>query len=334
MGIEIVSLDKSERDTWDDYVSRSELGTFFHRYDVLKTIERHSNGELYTLVGYKGQEPVGIFPAYKIRKGGISTVFSPPPRLGLMFMGPATLANPQLKQRKRERQRQNFVEGCLTWFEEHVSPSYFRFSMPVAYTDVRPFEWNGYETTPRYTYRLDLTREIDVIEQSFSKSLRRYLDPDDDDHFQIEEAGSDGIRFIHEHVKARYQEQGKSYSVPLDYLLELYDTLPDGGVRPYVATVDGERASGILVLEGESTIYFSEGGGKPDVEMPINDLLHWQIIQSAKNRGIETYDMYGANTARICEYKSKFNPELQVYYSAKKGSMLMESAAKLYERFI
>lgn len=332
MSIDVTALE-DERETWNGYVDRSDTGSFFHRYELLQAAARHSSATLHPLVGYKGQEPVGVFPAFEIRKGGVSTVFSPPPRLGLMFQGPATIENPQLKQRKLERQRKRFIEGCLDWLEDRVDPRYYRICTPVGHDDPRPFTWNEYETSPRYTYRLDIDQEPEAIKRSFSKSLRRYLDPDDEERFTIEEGGEEGIRFIHEQVRARYDAQDKTYTVPLDFLLDLYETLPDGSVRPYVATVDGERASGILLYEDDSTCYYSEGGGKPDVDFPINDLLHWEIIRRARERGVTTYDLYGANTPRICEYKSKFNPELQPYYEAEKGSMLMETAAKLYKRY-
>lgn len=333
MSIEITTLDAADREQWNEYVHRSPAGTFFHRYDILEVIERHADARLYPLIGYKGQEPVGVFPVFEIRKAGIATVFSPPPGLGLPFLGPAHLNEDGLKRRKLERRRKRFVEGCLEWIDEESGPRYARICTTVAYDDPRPFGWNGYDTTPLHTYLLDIGREEERIKRSFSKSLRRYLDPDEADRFVIEEGGPDDIRFVHEQIRSRYEAQGRRYRVPLEYLVDLFETLPDGRVRPYVAEVDGDRASGIIVFEGRSTIYFSEGGGKPDVEFPINDLLHWRIIRDAKNRGIETYDLHGAESPRISEYKAKFNPELCTYYELEKGTLLMNVVSSLYEKY-
>ncbi|WP_207589619.1 GNAT family N-acetyltransferase [Halomontanus rarus] len=335
MTIEIDTIDASEREQWNEYVDQSAAGTFFHRYDVLEVIERHASAELYTLVGYKGQEPVGIFPIFEIRKGGISTAFSPPPGLGLPFLGPAHLNENKLKRRKLEKRRKRFIEGCLEWLNEASGPRYTRICTSTAYDDPRPFSWNDYDTTPLHTYLLDINRDEEQIKSSFSKSLRRYLDPDDDEaaRFSIEEGGTDAIRFIHDQIQSRYEAQGRQYRVPLEFLIELFDTLPDGHVRPYVGTVDDERTSGIIIFEGRSTIYYSEGGGKPDIQFPINDLLHWRIIRDAVDRGIETYDLHGAESPRISEYKSKFNPELQTYYELEKGTPLMNVVSNLYKRY-
>ncbi|ELY45809.1 lipid II:glycine glycyltransferase FemX [Natronorubrum tibetense] len=333
MSIDIDTLEPTEREQWDDYVEQSPMGTFFHRYDVLEVIERHASAELHPLVGYKGQEPVGIFPVFEIRKGGVSTAFSPPPGLGLPFLGPAHLNENKLKRRKLEQRRKRFVDGCLEWIDEVSGPRYTRICTSVTYDDPRPFSWNDYDTRPLHTYLLDLDRDEEQLKRSFSKSLRRYLDPDDSDRFSIEEGGTDAIGFIHEQIRSRYEAQGRRYRVPLEFLTDLFESLPDGRVRPYVADVDGERASGIIVFEGQSTIYYSEGGGKPDVEYPINDLLHWRIIRDAKDRGVETYDLHGADSPRICEYKSKFNPDLGTYYELENGTPLMNVVSNLYQKY-
>lgn len=335
MTIEIDTVDQSDRAEWNGYVDRSTAGTFFHRYDVLEVLERHASAELYPLVGYKGQEPVGIFPIFEVRKGGISTAFSPPPGLGVPFLGPAHLNERKLKRRKLERRRKRFIEGCLEWVDEQAGPRYTRICTPVGYDDPRPFSWNDYDTTPIHTYLLDIERDEQELKGSFSKSLRRYLDPDDDDaeRFSIDEGGTDGIRFIHDQIRSRYEAQGRRYRVPLEFLTELFETLPDGRVRPYVAEVDDERASGIVIFEGDSTIYYSEGGGKPDLQFPINDLLHWRIIRDARARGIGTYDLHGAESPRISEYKAKFNPELRSYYELEKGTTLMNAVARLYKKY-
>lgn len=334
MSIEINTLDSDDRERWNELVERAPSASLFHHYDVLEVIERHASARLHPLVGYKGQEPVGVFPIFEIRRAGIGTAFSPPPGLGILSLGPLHLNEQKLKQRKLEKRRKRFVEGCLEWVDEEVSPRYSRFSTPIEYGDVRPFSWNDFDATPLYTYFLDIDRPEEELKRSFSKSLRRYLDPDDPERYDISTLGTDGIRFIYEQTRARYEAQDKRLRVPLDYVIDLFETVPNGRIHPYVATVDGERASGILVLEGQSTIYYSIGGGKPDIEYPINDLLHWRIIRDARERGAETYDLHGADSPRISEYKAKFNPELRAYYDLERGSLDMKLVSQLYKSFI
>ncbi|WP_252698790.1 GNAT family N-acetyltransferase [Natronosalvus vescus] len=320
-----------EADEWDRYIDRSPTGTIFHLHDFLETVDKHVNGTVIRLIGYNGQEPIGVIPFVEIKKFGISTAFSPAPRMGLPYQGPILLGNPSPKRRKQEKQHKRFIENSLTWLDNEIGPSYVYMRTHPAYDDPRPFAWNGFTLTPRYTYCIDVTRDIDEIKMSFSKSLRRYLDPDED-QYRIEEQGEDGIRFIYQQTRDRYEAQDKTYAVKEDFLLDLYNIFPDGWVRPYVGIVNDERVAGILIFDDGETIYFQEGGAIPDVDFPINDILHWHIIKEAKKRGVKAYDLHGANTPRLCKYKSKFNPELEQYYGIEKGTRFMNIISEGYKK--
>lgn len=330
MSVDVSRFD-DDRETWDRYVNQSPQGSIFHRYDVIEIFENLSGGEFHLLIGHKGQEPVGLFPVLELRKLGMSMTFSPPPRMGIPYQGPIHLNVTKLKQRKRERRMEQFVEGCLEWCERELEPRYTHVRTQTRYEDPRPFMWNEFSTNPRYTYHLDISRDPDEVKTSFSKSLRRYLDPDEN-RFEIELQGADGIRFVHQQMTARYNEQGLNYVVPLDLLLDLYSNLPEDAVRPYICLVDGEREGGIVVLRDSDTVYFQEGGGAPDVDYPINDLLHWRIIEDAHDVGLSRYDLAGANDPRLCSYKSKFNPELTQYFTFEKGTPLMNMAVSAYKK--
>lgn len=329
MSIEVEFFD-SDGDEWNDLVDRSSQGSLFHRHEFLNVVENNCDGDLHRLVGYKGNEPVGLFPLYDLTKAGLTAAFSPPPRMGIGFQGPILLNHEKLSQRKFERRHRRFITGCVERIEDEVDPRYYRFLTTSRYDDPRPLAWNDFEITPQYTYILDISGETDELKKSFSKSLRRYLDPDDLDRIDIEEEGIEGIRFIYEQISARYEAQGRTYSVPLEYLIELYRDLPDGHVRPYVGRVDGDRAGGIIILEDDDTVYFSEGGGKPDVDVPVNDILHWEIIKDSKRRDVRYYDLYGANIPRLCKYKAKFNPEMVTYFEAERSRPLMKVLSKAY----
>ena len=331
MSVEIDTFDEADAEEWDHIVRRADNGTVFHEYEMLRAMERHSSSSLHALVGYKGQEAVGVLPVYEIRKGGVGTAFSPPPRLGIPYLGPLHICDQPLKQRKLERRKRRFVEGCLEWIDAEIGSRYYHLVTVVDYDDPRPFTWNEYDVTPYHTYTIDIDRPESDLLDSFSRDLRSSI-RSDEGRCRIEDRGEAGIEFIHEQVNSRYEAQDRTYTVPLEFLLECYRTLPDGSVRAYVGEVDDEWVSGILVFEDDSTVYYSEGGGKPDVDFPINEFLHWHIIQRARANDVETYDLCGANTPRICGYKSKFNPDLRTNYEIEDGTLLLRAASSLYRR--
>jgi hypothetical protein len=134
------------------------------------------------------------------------------------------------------------------------------------------------------------------------------------------------LEAIIDRVRERHEEQDTPYFIDDEYISRLYTSFPDGQVKPYTCyTADGEMAGGIVAIEHDDTVYRWQGGTKVDVEIPVNDLLDWHIMEDAKSRGIERYDLVGANQRRICRYKSKFAPDLAAYHGARKRSTRAEA---------
>ncbi|MDG5761821.1 GNAT family N-acetyltransferase [Natronococcus sp. A-GB1] len=321
----------ADGDEWNELLDRMTAASVFHRSSVLNVLADHSAGTVHRLVGYKGREPIGVFPVFELAKAGVTAAFSPPPRLGVPFQGPVLFDQNGLKQRKRERRNRRFIDACLEWIDDAFAPRYVRVCTTPGYEDVRPFEWASYTATPRYTYTIDLTPDPDAIKRSFSRTPRKNIESNDAD-LEITNGSAEEIRFIHDQIRSRYETQGKRYTVPLEFLLDLREATPPRTVRTYVGRIDDEPTAGLITLEDENTVYFSEGGGKPDADVSCNDHLHWRVIRDAKARRLSRYDLQGANVPRICEYKAKFNPRLRSYYELERGTPLMRLASACYRR--
>lgn len=331
MSIEVRRADEDDLASWDDHVDASPQGTVFHRLDWLGVIERHSGATLHPLVGYKGQEPVGVFPVFELSKGPVRTVFSPPPGQGVPNLGPALLNYRKLKQRKVEKLNRGFVDGCLDWIEREISPSYIRVLTPTDYHDPRPFHWREFDVTPRYTYEIDVSAPPEEVLDRFASTPRRNIRKQNG-RCSVRRAEADGAEFVIQQVRDRYEAQGESFSIGPEYVRDLHRSLPDDLLRVYIGEVDSEPASGIIAPVDDDTVYFWQGGVRTDVDLPVNDCIHWEIISDAGERGREQYDLVGANTPRICKYKAKFNPELASYYELEKGTRLMDLVSDVYRR--
>ncbi|MFC7115375.1 hypothetical protein ACFQH2_11060 [Natronoarchaeum sp. GCM10025703] len=79
MSVEIELYDGDDRERWNRHVDQSPQSTPFHRYEALEVLADASGTELYPMVGYKGQEPVGLLPVFVLSKGPVAAAFSPPP---------------------------------------------------------------------------------------------------------------------------------------------------------------------------------------------------------------------------------------------------------------
>ncbi|ELY87308.1 hypothetical protein C483_18493 [Natrialba hulunbeirensis JCM 10989] len=335
MSIDVRVATEDDRERWNDYVRRSPQGTLCHELEALSVQADHSGSTLHPLIGFKGQEPVGLFPVFELKKQFVTTVFSPPPHIRVPYLGPAFLNMGKLKQRKRERRRQRFMDGCLEWIQSELSPRYAHIRTSTGVEDARPFKWNEFDATPEYTYAVDLTRDREDLLMSFSSDARSNITnaDEDEDNYEVTVGDSEEIALIHEQVKHRYESQDISFGVPLEFVQDLADRTATGAVRPYTLCVDGEFVGGILALEyGDRTGRWMGGvRTDADVDVPTNDLLDWAIMEDGMERGLETYDLVGADTRRINRYKAKFNPELETYYSLEYGSWGMKTVASLYD---
>lgn len=332
MSIDVSKATDDELETWNRYVDRSPHTNPFHRRGSLAVLADHADADLHPLIGFKGQEPVGIFPVFEVERMGISTVFSPPPGLLIPYLGPALLNIEKLKQRKRERRHERFIDGCFEWMEEELDPRYVHVRSDFRYTDLRPLEWNGMDASLGHTYTVDLTVGEDELLERFSSDARSNVKDGTGENCTIEESGENAIRRIITQVYRRYEAQDKSYGVTPGFVLDLEERLPEGCVRAYVCRVDGRFAGGMITLEDGDTIYRWQGGAKHDADVPVNDLIDWHIMREAMERGIDEYDLVGADARRLNRYKAKFNPELRTYHEAEHASPAMRLVREAYTR--
>jgi CelD/BcsL family acetyltransferase involved in cellulose biosynthesis len=314
---------------WNARIAASPHGTVFHREECLAAVADHTDADLHRLVGYRGGRPVGVLPVFEYSKGPATAAFSPPPGMGLPNLGPALVAHdgpPGGSVGDR------FVAACWQWIRDELHPGYVHVRTADGFTDLDPLHCrDGVDVTPQFTYVLDLTPDRDALLRSFSSDARSNV-RDADDRIRVREAGPDAIDRVVAQLETRYAEQGMTYPVDAAFARDLYRRLPDGWVRPYEVTVDGDYAGGLVVLDDGDTVYRWQGGAKPDADLPVNDRLDWHVIERALDRGRSRYDFVGANTAGLCEYKAKFNPTLTTYYRVERSTRSMRVVADLYRR--
>jgi len=334
-GIEVGPGADAPTTDWDALVERSPHGAVFHRRAFLEVVADHTGATLHPLVGYKGQEPVGLFPVFELTRNLVTAAFSPPPGVEMSTLGPAMLGLDGVKRRRAEKRTHRFVKGCLDWVEDSLAPSYVNVRTHPRYADHRPFTWNEFDLTPRYTYVVDLRPGPEEVMAAFSSDARSNVRRTDDEAYTIDEAGPGTIDRIVDHLERRHEDRGVDYALDSSFLHRVADALPDGSFRTYVCRVDGSYAGGMIALDDGTTVYRWQGGARPlrDVSVPVNDLLDWRVMADAMDRGRDRYDLVGANTRELCEYKSKFGPELRTYVESERGTRTMRLVSDLYRRF-
>ena len=321
---------RQEPGDWDDVVDQSTTSTPFHRADVLETIAEYSDATAHWYVGYKGQEPVGVFPIFELQKGPISTAFSPPPDLKITYLGPATCNAEKLSQRKRERRNRRFVEGCLDDLEDVVAPKFVNVRTSPRLGDPRPFIWNDYDTTPRYTYVVDLERDPEDLLMAFSSDARKNVRTDvpHECYAADPETSAEIVR----RIQRRHAEQDVDFGVPPAFVEALHERVPDDAFRTYVCEYEGSLVGGLVVLSDDDAAYRWLSWADHDADLPAADLLDWRAMEDAIAAGCSAYDLVGANDPRLSRFKAKFAPELRGYHALQYGTRGMTTAAGLYDK--
>ncbi|RLM54039.1 GNAT family N-acetyltransferase [Halobellus sp. Atlit-31R] len=327
MNVEVRPVD----DEWNALLDQTTKATPFHRRATLDVFATHTDTTLHPLVGYKGQEPVGLLPVFELQKGPVTAAFSPPPGRKISYLGPIFLSDSSAKQRRREKTHRRFVERAMEWLDEELAPRYVNIRTPPSYEDPRPFLWADFDPRPRYTYQVDLDRSPDEILQAASSDLRSNVRNADDESYRITAAGSDGMHRVVEHAHERHAEQNVYYGVTTPFVRDLARALPDR-MDSYVCTVDGEFVGGTIVLFGDDTLYRWQSVVDFAASVPAQDLLDWHVIRQGVERGYGRYDLVGANDERLCEYKAKFAPDVATYYELERSGVAMTLAAEMYRR--
>ena len=124
-------------------------------------------------------------------------------------------------------------------------------------------------------------------------------------------------------LEDRYSQQGLRTPLPKGYL-----TLLRAALGPDLVLLVGKRAgefvggAALVRLRDRMALWQGTLRGPPGV--PVNDFLVWESIRYARAHGCTEFELMGANTRRLTEFKSKFNPELKPYLELRRLSILAE----------
>lgn len=325
-------------DEWGDALPASGFEVF-HLPSALEVIDDHTNGECRLYAAKKGQETIGLLPLFLQERRVGQVALSPPPGLSIPRLGPLLMPNSP-KRRKREQLNETLGEAVLEDVGADESTSLFRMGCPLGYSDPRPYVWNELSVQPKFTYVVDIA-DCDSFEElmtGFSKSLRNKMRRLPDLDVTIQDEHRNGALRIYEEVADRYREQDESPPVSRLFVDDLVTALDDR-YRAYVARDGNENyLGGILTLYSNDMVYFWQGGVRNSYDgVSVNTLLHRRILEDTiTDPELETvsgYDLVGANTRRLCEYKAKFCGDLESYYVVESDSVGMTAAKAAYRVF-
>ena len=331
--MQIRVLSDKDASLWNAIVDGSPQGTIFHKWEWLKIAEKHSGSRLYPLIGLEGDEPVGIFPLFHLRKWLLSMVFSPPFGCAVPTLGPIIMDYDKIKQHKLEHTYREFQKQVDDFMHKELHPNYVSIITSPGLLDARPFMWSDYQVTPSYTYKIDLTSGEEGVWAGFQKKLRSDIKRTEKKGLYVKEGTVTDVQYLYDSLQKRYEAQDRGLSVSREYIQDLFNEFGSENLRIFTAVNDGQTVGAILLLNYKGTSSVWLGVSKSDLAgLPTNDMIQWEAIKWSMQNGFRTFELMGANTPRLCEFKSKYSPHLEVYFNVKKAGILGNLAEKTYRK--
>ncbi|NQT71764.1 MAG: GNAT family N-acetyltransferase [Chloroflexi bacterium] len=311
-----------DKEEWNSIVDKSIPYTSCHRWEWLRIAAKHSNTNLYPLVHVdKGGNPLAAFPLFFSRKGPLKMVFSPPPG-SAMRLGPIFIDS-KLKTHKKETIYKEF-QTEVEEFINYLGANYVLIATSPGLIDIRPFKWADYTATPTYNYIVDLTKGEDNLWASFKRELRNNIKRTQKSGVVvIEEISDKNVDHLYNSLDRRYQGQSLRLGISGDYLRDLFEQSYELSLKLFVAYYEGNVVGSIAHVGEKQRLVVWVGAVKNNISgLAVNDLIQWEAIKWAIQNGYHEYEIVGANIPRLCLFKSKYSPDLNICFILKKAGLL------------
>lgn len=196
--------------------------------------------------------------------------------------------------------------------QRYLSSNYKDISLQLSfqYQDIRPFLWNNYQITPRYTYHLDLNTV------HYAENVQRNLKKAEKGEFTIAELNDFETAFSFNQADLKQYGMSRSRIKKIYCFFEL--CYQKGYVKLYGVYDQGKLSSSTIILLDtfQQRAYLSLLS-KVNQGTEQHTLLYDYLVTTLKEQGISSFDLCGANTKPIALFKSRFNPQLIHYFNAR-----------------
>ena len=189
------------------------------------------------------------------------------------------------------------------------------------------FKKSSKEIQPSKTLILDLTKSEDELLKNMHSKTRYNIRLSEKHGVKIKEAGGDssaslGMGFEKfRQILNKTAKRDKFFTHPKEYYRKLLDiNTDDFKNKLFLAEHKNKLIAGAIVnFFGKRATYLHGASSYKNRQLMAPHLLHWQIIQEAKNQGLEEYDFWGIDEKKwpgITRFKKGFGGKEVQYIGA------------------
>ena len=286
--LEIGAIAEADRRNWNSCVSHCEHGTFFHRYEWLKAIEKGLSLEPRHIIVRKGATIVGGLPQFiaSVRGVPLRQLSSIPIGYGgpVLVGDRATVLGLILSNVRRSA-------GSRRLIYHHITTGDLDYAQYAAYLEDR-----GYVPDLRTCrFVLDLRKSLDDLSRSFSAGRRRQVKRlEEDTSFTLEDDSlEDGLdEFYPLYVETMARVGG--WQRPRAFFEVLAELAGDDQVRLFRCKSGGQTIAALVhMIDRHRKVlhYFFGAASKAARETLASQALHFHSVRWGKEHGLLTYDL-------------------------------------------
>jgi hypothetical protein len=310
-------LTADEYDQWDHFVDQSDQGTIFHSSKWMTTVA-HFLHLHYAIIGvFDNSDLTGgccfyINEIFHVYKRGMTDVRLSP--YGGMVFSPRKSKDIRANETKKYQVTSLILEKVreLNLLSIHLTNS-------PGLPDVRPFIWQGWKETVRYTYVLSLEGDIfSQVSHSVRQSIRKSK------KFGMTVKKEYNPELYWQLTKSTWEKQGITVPYQKELLYALMEVLHHNnrGEMWIAETPSGEAAGAAFCIPDSRMVQGWDGANNPGFkETGVNSHLHFEMFLDLQKRGYHQHNLMAGNVPHLARFYSSFNPRLVPYYEVEKNDI-------------
>jgi len=325
--IEVRELVPSEYKDWDLLVDKAQPGTLFHTSQWLEICRDVLAKDLRIYGCLRNGELVGGCPLFVKKFKGIFKVATSTCDM-TSYSGPLIKEGASSKASKRV-QETHVVLNPLREFLCKQGFDSIHLTFSPGFEDIRPFTWNGWDSTVHYTHYLNLKENVD---NNISQRIRRELEIANEAGLKTR-AWNDPETYYHL-LSMVYEKQNLAPPLPREFFERVFKLIQekDIGYMFVSETPEGEFIAAHLNLYGKKCTVIWTSAINPDFgHLGPNALLYYNEFLDLKSRNFEYMNVMAANIPGFADFIISFSPELIPYYSVTLESKKYSIAKTLYK---
>lgn len=177
-----------------------------------------------------------------------------------------------------------------------------------------PFYWRNYNQTTRYTYVIEDTSNLDIIEKNFSGNIRNYIRKAEK---QVSVVRDMKIEDFYEINRKTFSRQGCKIPYSFEVLKALHQGCSERNCSAIYKAVDkqGKIHSAVYFIWDETSVYYLLSGSEPEFRSSQSlTLLIYEGIKLAHNLN-KKFDFEGSMKENIENFFRQFGAVQKSYHN-------------------